>query len=465
MDEKKESAAKGFMLSAVLWLFISTAVGLIVAIKFVYPDFLGGVSWLTFGRLRMVHVNGVIFGWLSMAYIGSFYYIVPRLTGVPLYSERLANLTLWLWNFLVIGAVVTLALGMNQGHEYAELIMPLDVLVGGLFIFIIINIFATVLGRKEHQLYVSLWYIMGSLIWTATLYIVENGFLFFDLTGLGGRSLYYGVNDANINWWYGHNVVGFWLTTPGLAIAYFFLPKAIQTPIYSHRLSLIGFWSIAFIYIWTGAHHLIYAPIPMWLQALAIIFSVLLIIPVSVVVTNFFGTMKGQWVRLHDNIPVKFIIAGTVFYLITCLQGPLQSIWRVSQLVHFTDWVVGHAHLAVAGFASMFASAAIYYAIPRLYGRELYSQGLANWHFWLFTIGMATMALSLWFGGLVQGSMWNVNVPFTETMKALRPYWSSRVLSGAFMVLSHAIFAYNIYKTVTLGKPVGEAESMGGSAL
>lgn len=451
LSDEDGSAARRFILSGVVWLIIGSAVGVIVAIKMSVPDFLGGIPWLSFGRIRPIHTNGQLFGWLSMVQIGLSLYVLTKLTRVRLYSERLANLVMWVWNLTVVLAVITLASGMNQGREYAELIWPLDILVLiglGLLAF---DIFMTVLRRQERQIYVSLWYIMGSFVWMPLIYFIGN-VVWITPWNAGPGAPYggalTGVNDANINWFYGHNVLGLWFTTSGVASIYYLLPVTARTPLYSHRLSLIGFWTIGTFYIWTGAHHLVWGPVPYWLQTVAIIFSVLLIIPVSTVVVNFLGTMRGRWDLLIKSPPIRFFITGTVFYLITCLQGPTQALRSVSQVVKFTNWVPGHAHLALFGTFSFMAFGGVYYVLPRLLGRRSMARPtLVEWQYWIAVIGFFGFATSLWVGGLVQGAMWIAGTPFLEAVRAQSPYYLVRAISGVFMFASVLIFAYNVYAT------------------
>jgi len=333
----EDRSAFFFLLIAGLFFVVSGLVALIVAAKLQIPTLLGNISWLTFGRLRPIHTNGMLFGWLLAADMGLCFYLVPRLCGVKLWSEKLGMATMYLWVFIILSAVVTLALGQNQGLEYAELPNWLDVFVVIAWVMFAINIFATVAKRKYEQMYVSLWYILASILWTAFVYIVGNFATVFTS----------GVNQANLNWFYVHNAVGLVFTPLGLGIGYYFIPKAAETPLYSHRLSMIGFWSLAFVYVWTGAHHMLHGPISQWLQTVAILFSVMLMIPVWTLVWNFFATMKGQWHQLKDNVPIKFLMTGTIFYLLTCFQGPMHSLRTVNAIVSKTDWIVGHAPMAV----------------------------------------------------------------------------------------------------------------------
>lgn len=431
----EDKSARWFIYVAIVFFLVSILVGLTVAIKFVFPDFLGGIAELSFGRIRPIHISGVLFGWLLAANMGLAFYVVPRLTGTKLFSEKLGMATLGLWVFIILAAVVTLASGDTQAREYLELNWWLDALVAIAWVMFAINIFATIANRKHEQMYVSLWYIMGTIIWTAVLWIVAN------------LPVYSGVNDANVNWWFGHNAVGLIFTPMGVALAYYFIPKATGNPLYSHKLSIIGFWTIAFLYIWNGAHHILFGPVPTWLQTVAILFSVSLLIPVWTVIANFFGTLRGKWA--HGNYVVKFLLAGTVFYLLTCFQGPMHSLRSVNQIVSKTDWIVGHAHMAVFGAFTFYAIAGIYFALPKILKRPIYSDKLAEWHFWLSFIGFLGFAISLWIGGFVQGLQWmDYTIPFLDTVKAMAPYHVVRMFAGFLMVSAQIIFAINVYKTV-----------------
>lgn len=434
-----DTTAKWFLLSAVAYFFIVGIVAVVLAAKFVWPELLGTVSPLTFGRLRPLHVNGMLFGWLLAADMGLVYFIVPRLCGVKLWSEKLGVATAILWNFIILAAVVVLLAGWNQGLEYAELPLFLDVLVVAAWIMFGWNVFATVFKRKYTQMYVTVWYIMGTILWTAFVYLVGNFAVLFTT----------GVNQANLNWMYVHNAVGLIFTPVGLALAYYYIPKSGNIPLYSHKLSMIGFWSLAFIYVWTGAHHMLHGPISQWLQTIAIFFSVMLLIPVWTVVYNFFATMKGQWHLLQTNVPLKFLMSGVVFYLLTCFQGPMHSLRSVNAIVSKTDWIPGHAHMAVLGAFSFFAIAGTLYTIPRLFGRKLHSDPLANWSFWFMMVGGLGFFVTLWLGGLWQGWQWNnPSIPFIDTVTALGPIWLVRFFSGVLIFAGIVLFLYNVMATV-----------------
>ena len=436
----EDKTSFGFLMAAGLFFVVSGIYALIIAAKLQFPTLLGSVSWLTYGRMRPVHTNGMLFGWLLAADMGLIYYLVPRLCGVKLWSEKLGLATLALWITIILGAVVTLSLGFNQGLEYAELPLWLDILVVIAWIMFGVNIFATVAVRKYQQMYVSLWYILASILWTAFVYLVGNFATIFTS----------GVNQANLNWFYVHNAVGLIFTPLGLGIGYDFIPKASESPLYSHRLSMIGFWSLAFVYVWTGAHHMLHGPISQWLQTVSILFSVMLMIPVWSLVWNFLSTMKGQWHQLKDNVPIKFLMSGTIFYLLTCFQGPMHSLRTVNAIVSKTDWIVGHAHMAVLGAFSFFAVGGAYYALPRMLKTRLHSQALANASFWLWLVGGLSFFVSLWIGGFLQGLQWNdPSIPFIDTVKFMQPFWAVRLVGGTLMFGGILLFFWNILATFT----------------
>jgi cytochrome c oxidase cbb3-type subunit 1 len=443
-DIHEDTTVKWFLLGAVCYFAVVGIIALIIAAKFVWPQFLGSISYFTYGRMRPLHVNGMLFGWLLAADMGLAYYLVPRLCGVKLWSEKLGVATSILWNVIILSAIVTLLGGYQKGLEYADLPTPVAVLVVIAWIMFGTNIFMTILNRKYEQMYVSTWYLMGTILWTAFVYLTGNF-----ATLLPGIT---GVNQANLNWMYTHNAVGLIFTPAGLAIAYYFIPRASNSPLFSHKLSMIGFWSLAFVYVWTGAHHMLHGPISEWLQTIAIVFSVMLLIPVWAVVYNFIATMKGQWHQLGDNVSLKFLMSGTIFYLLTCFQGPMHSLRSVNAVVSKTDWIPGHAHMAVLGTFSFIAMAGVYYVIPRVFHTKLHSEVLANWSFWLFLIGGLGMFTALWLGGFWQGWQWNnPSIPFIDTVVALEPVWMVRFLSGIIIFSGIVLFMFNILSTAING--------------
>ncbi len=421
------------------------------------PDLFWSVDWMSWARIRPVHVQGMIFGWLMPVYMSMFFYMIPRLCGTKLFSDNLGKVTVVLWSagvliatFCLLNPMETLnPWFMTKGKEYEEYPPATNLMLLVAWVLMLVNMLSTFARRKYTQMYAALWYAMGCLLWTAFVYMIGNWpSQLFSTIGFNG------MNDANINWFYAHSVVGLVATPGGLAIAYYFLPKASNAPLYSHKLSLIGFWTLGAIYIWNGAHHMIYGPIPYWLQTVSTVFSFLLFIPVFAVITNFFGTIRGEWHQLRTNTVLKFIMAGTVFYLLVCIQGPTQALRALNAITHFTDWVVGHAHMALFGTFTFFAYGGVYYAIPRVYKKPLYSEGMAEWHFWLSFIGFILFSVSLWVGGFMQGVQWNdPNIPFIDTVSFMKPFWHVRAAGGVMMLLGMILLTFNIYKTATVPAP------------
>ncbi len=439
----EDKAARFWLFMSIAFLCIGVVLGLITAIKFVLPEFLGKVAWLSLGRIRPTHNNLVVTGWLVSANVAAFLFITPRLCKTKLYSEKLALWAGYIWLVANILALFSVPLGYTQGKEWADWPWWVDLLIVVSWVLVSYVLFQTIANRRVKQMYTSLWYMMGTLIWTAAVYIIGNW-----------PAGYTGVNDANINWFYGHMVVGLIATPAGLALAYYFIPKASRSPLWSHTLSMIGFWSIAFIYAWNGAHHLTYGPIPTWLTTVAAVFSVLLLIPVFTAVTNFYLTPIDLAKQIRTNPIVNLFIWGTTFYLATCIQGPAQALRSVSQYVHFTDWVVGHAHMALFGAFTAFAIGAAYYMLPIMYKRPIYSRGLQWVQIHLMIWGFVIFALDMWVGGFYQGWLWkHTSLSFIETVVAMQPFYWIRIIGGSMMVLSMFVFAYNAVMTALMAEP------------
>jgi len=438
LSREEGSASRNFLLSAVWWSLWGMGAGLFAAMEFSNPDLVHNIPQFSMPHLRMWHVNAVAIGWLSMGYVSSIFYMVPNLCKTKLYSERLGNFTMWAWNLVMVAAMGTLLNGNTEGREYAELGAILDVLVVIALCSVTFNIVMTVAHRKVQKLYVSLWYFLGSLFWFPLVYIIGQR-TFVALPGL---------NDAIVGWFYGHNILGMWFTTVGVGMMYYLIPRFTQAPLYSHGLSMLGFWGIALFYAPTGTHHITQSPVPEWLKAIAIISSIFLLVPVLTVLTNFFMTMKGKWQMVVTDLPLRFAATSCIFYLITCTQGPFQATRWVNWYLHFTQWVVGHAHLALLGTFSFILTSAIYYMLPRLTGREWQSQGLIRAHYWLKFLGFGLMMTSLTIAGLVQSAGWAMGIPVDQWVITLVPYWFLRSISGVMIVTGQCLFAYNIYQTL-----------------
>ncbi|UCD34155.1 MAG: cbb3-type cytochrome c oxidase subunit I [Nitrospiraceae bacterium] len=446
---------KGFILSSIFWGVVGIVIGLWISIQMWAPSW-NVPPFFTFGRMRVVHTNGLAFGFGVGAIFGIFYYITMRLTKRPLVFPGLARFHLYLFNAAIALAAISLFAGMNQSLEYAELEWPLDIVVVILWVMFAVNIFGTIMKRREEQMYISLWYIIATVIAVAVLYIVNN--LAVPAGLFKSYSLFAGINSANVQWWYGHNAVGFIFTTPILAMFYYFLPKSTGLPIFSHRLSIIAFWSLVFAYLWTGAHHLVYTPLPDWIQTLAIAFSLFLIAPSWGSVVNGYYTVAPDWSRMRTHYLTKFFILGITFYGLQTVQGPTQAIRVVSQLIHFTDWVPGHVHMGTMGWVTMTAAASIYYIIPKIYNTEIYSVKVANTHFYLVLIGQLMFSITMWITGIQQGALWKAVNPdgtlkytFMEGLAKNYPYWHMRTLSGIIFTLGMLFFIYNVFMTMRRG--------------
>ena len=414
-----------------------------LATKFTDPGFLGGVSWLTFGRLRPVHVNGVIWGAFSTLFIGLAYWVVPRLCGVTVWRPAWGRPLAWVWNLNLLAASVALLAGGNRGWEAGELPLANVLVLFGCLSAIAVQLLMTIARRSEPQLYVSLWYLIAGLVWTVAnlvLLVVGPG----HVPGVGNAA------------WHGlfiHYVVGLWITPAGYVLIYYFLPAALRTPIYSHRLSLIGFWSLAFFYPFVGLHHYLYAPIAEWAQTIAIVSSMLLIIPVWTVLQNFFGTMLGRWDGLGRNLPAKFLVTGSLFYLVGCTQGALEALRSVQEPTHFTDFVVAHSHLTIFGTFILWTLGGALYVWPRLHGAPLASFRVANWGYWLVTLGVAAMSGILSAQGLLQGFMLMSGVEFLDSVEAMRPFWWARTLTGIAMDVGASLLVLTLARTSGARRP------------
>ncbi len=447
---------KSFVHWSVLWGLVAVLVGVIVSIQMTNPE-MNFPPYLTFGRLRPIHTNAGIYGWGVGVIFATFFYIVQRLCKVRLWSDKLAIFQLWFFNATISAAALTLLLGFTTSKEYHEMEWPIDLMIVILWVSFAINIIMTIIKRKEEQMYISLWYMMAAIVGVAILFLVNSAAVPVSL--FKSYSAFAGTNDANVQWWFGHNAVAMVLTAPPLAMFYYFLPKSTGVPIYSHKISIISFWSLIFMYLWTGAHHLLWTPVPDWIQTLAMAFSVMLIAPSWGSVINGYLSMKGEWHQMRENYLVKFLILGITFYGLQTLQGPMQAIRSFSAFIHFTDWVPAHIHMGTMGWVSMVCFASIYFLVPRIYGKELYSIPLANLHFWLTLSGQLIWSISLWVAGVLQAGMWNamnsdgsLTYTFMETMVEMYPYWWARTTGGAVFTLGVLVFIYNLFKTVRSGE-------------
>jgi cytochrome c oxidase cbb3-type subunit I len=429
------------------WLMVAPSVGATLSGIFNYPDYLGTTLGLTFGRLRPVHVMGVIFGAFSTLFIGECHYLVPRLCGVRVVWGALGVPAAWVWNLALLAGLIALPLGANSGIEAGE--FPLWSKIP---IFLVTAVataqFLITIGRRlEPQLYVGLWYLIGAFVWT-TMNLILGAILPHTISG---------INSAAFHGLYIHYVVGLWITPAGYVLIYYFLPVAVRNPLYAHKLSLVGFWSLALFYPFVGIHHYLYSPIADWAETLAIITSMLLIIPVWTVLVNFFGTVKGRWDTFGKNLPAKFLIMGSLMYLAGCFQGSTEALRSIQQPTHFSDFVISHSHLTVFGTFVVWAMGGLAYLWPRVWGQEqLWSWRLGNWSFWLITVGISTMGLVLTAGGLQQGFEWMNATEWVDTVTRMRPYWFVRTISGITMDTGMTLLVFNCMMTA-IGRPAREA--------
>jgi len=429
-------------LSSAAWFVFATLAGLTSATEMMAPELLENIPWIVFGRLRPIHVNLIIFGFVGSALLGASHYVVSALVQTPLYSERIGKLSLWLWNLALIAGAVTLSLGYTQAREYAEFIWPVDIGILLVFALIFYNLLQTVKRRKENLLYISIWYVLGALIFSFFSYAFGNA-IWHPQTGA-----ITGMPDAILAWFNGHNIVGLFLTPLAVGLAYYAIPIVSRSPLFSHSLSLIGFWSILLIYTHIGTHHLLQAPVPTWLKVVAITGSVGMLIPVLTVLINLWLTMKGRLGAIHSNIGGKFIFAGTVWYLFVCLQGPLQSLPYVQRLTHLNNWVIAHAHIGVLGFSGFIALGGIYFILPKVTGRPIYSMRLANLQYWLVLLGLSGFFLVLTIAGLIQGNGWLNGTDVYRLLPEIYLYLVLRASLGVFIVSGAVIGLYNITRSI-----------------
>ncbi len=451
---KQNSASVNFTLTAAMWVVLGVLMGLTLALEFVFPDLFRGVPWLVFSRLRQAHVNTVLFAWLSGAMMGMWLYIVPQLTGRQLWSEPLGNVCAVLWNITLAVGIVGILSAHTQSREYAEMIWAVDVAVMAVLLLNMVNVLMTIGHRVEPKLYVSLWYITGTVIWFPMLYFIGN-VMWRPPTGA-----LTGIDDTIFNWFYGHNVLGLWFTTGLLAVIYYIVPRETNTPLYSHVLSLIAFWGIAFFYTGVGGHHLLWAPIPYWLKTIAVADSIGMILPVAAFMMNIFLTMRGNWNRFMTSIPLRFVITGWAAYILVSYQGSHQAFRGINLLTHFTQYVPGHAHLSLLFFAASVLIGGMYYVIPRIYNCEIYSRVLANAGYSLYVVGFTFFFGGFLLTGLVQGTAWlHQGLPVWSVLPGLRPYMMLRAVGGILLVSGFLAFSFNILATAIVRKPILQPES------
>lgn len=442
-----------FTIAAVIYLVVGTLLGVYIASELAWPVMNFDIPYITFGRLRPLHTNSVIFAFGGCTLMATGYYIVQRTGAVKLWSNGLAWFTFWGWNLIIVLAVITLPLGITQGKEYAELEWPIDIMVAVVWLAFGLNYIMTVATRKSSHIYVSNWFFMSMIIMITYLHVVNSLAIPVSLTK--SYSIFSGVQDAMIQWWWGHNAVGFYLTAGFLGIMYYFVPKQANRPVYSYRLSVLHFWTLSFGYVWLGAHHLQYTALPDWAGSLGAGISLAMIIPSWGGAMNGMMTLSGAWDRLRTDYILRFLVVSLAFYAMSTFEGPVMSIKTVNALSHYTDWTIGHVHSGALGWVAMVSVGAIYHMIKKLWHTEMYSDRLVNVHFWMATIGTVIYVVAMWVSGIMQGLMWRdydeygaLTYTFVESVSAMHPYYAMRTVGGIIFNLGAWVMLYNVVMTV-----------------
>jgi cytochrome c oxidase cbb3-type subunit I len=464
-----DSVVRSFAIMTVVWGIVGMLVGVIIAAELIWPDLNFGQSWLSYGRLRPLHTNAVIFAFGGCALFASSYYIVQRTCHVRLFGGRLANVTFWGWQLVILLAAISLPLGITKGKEYAELEWPIDLLIAVVWVAYAVVFFGTLAIRKVKHIYVANWFFAAYIITIAVLHIMNN--LAIPVTLTKSYVVYSGVVDAMVEWWYGHNAVGFFLTAAFLGMMYYFVPKQANRPIYSYRLSIVHFWALISIYMWAGPHHLHYTTLPDWVQSLGMVFSVMLLAPSWGGMINGIMTLSGAWHKLRTDPILKFMIVSLSFYGMSTFEGPLMSIKTVNALSHNTDWTIGHVHSGALGWVAFISIGSMYALIPKLWGRkEMWSVKLIDVHFWIGTIGVVLYITAMWIAGVMQGLMWRamnadgtLTYTFVESLKQTYPFYGVRLLGGLIFFVGMLLMAFNVVKTIT--EPKLSAEPVAAPAV
>ena len=456
---------RNFAYASVIFGVIGMLVGIIAALQLVFPVMNFGLAETTYGRIRPLHTNAVIFAFVGNGIFTGVYYSLQRLLKTRMFSDVLSNLHFWGWQLIILSAAITLPLGLTSSHEYAELIWPIDIAIAVVWVIFGINMFGTILKRREQHLYVAIWFYIATWITVTVLHIFNN--IQIPVSMFKGIYAFAGVQDALIQWWYGHNAVAFFLTTPYLGLMYYFMPKAANRPVYSYKLSIIHFWALIFIYIWAGPHHLLYTSLPDWAQSLGTVFSIMLIAPSWGGMLNGLLTLRGVWDKVRTDPILKFFVVAVTAYGMATLEGPLLSIKSLNAITHYTDWTVGHVHIGALGWNGMLTFGMLYWLIPRIYGTKLYSVKLANTHFWIGTLGILIYAIPLYWAGWTQSLMWKQFTPdgflqygnFLETVTQILPMYLIRAIGGTIYFTGVIVMIYNLIKTVQSGTLIANQEA------
>lgn len=449
-----------FVNATLFWGVIGMAVGLLLAFMFLFPNITEGIPWLSFGRLRPLHTNAVIFAFVGNAIFAGVYYSTQRLLKARMWSDFLSNFNFWGWQTIIAAAAITLPLGFTTTKEYAELEWPIDIAIAIVWVAFGVNLIMTMIKRRQRHLYVAIWFYLATFVTVAVLHIVNS--MEIPVSAFKSYSAYSGVQDALVQWWYGHNAVAFFLTTPFLGLMYYFVPKAANRPVYSYRLSIIHFWSLIFIYIWAGPHHLLYTSLPEWAQNLGVAFSVMLIAPSWGGMINGLLTLRGAWDKVRVDPVLKFFVVAITGYGMATFEGPMLSLKNVNAIAHYTDWIVAHVHVGALAWNGFLTFGMIYWLVPRLFKTKLYSIKLANAHFWIGTLGIILYALPMYVAGFTQASMWNQFNPdgtltygnFLETVTQIIPMYAMRAVGGTMYILGALVAIYNVFMTARSGEKV-----------
>jgi len=451
---------KKFLYATIFWGIIGMTVGLLLAFMFLFPNLTDGISWLSFGRLRPLHTNAVIFAFVGNAIFAGVYYSLQRLLKARMWSDFLSNFNFWGWQLIIVAAAITLPLGYTTSKEYAELEWPIDIAIALVWVAFGANMIGTIIKRRQRHLYVAIWFYLATFVTVAVLHIFNS--LELPVAALKSYSVYAGVQDALVQWWYGHNAVAFFLTTPFLGLMYYFVPKAANRPVYSYKLSIVHFWSLIFIYIWAGPHHLLYSALPDWAQNLGVAFSVMLIAPSWGGMINGLLTLRGAWDKVRTNPVLKFMVVAITGYGMATFEGPMLSLKNVNAIAHFTDWIIAHVHVGALAWNGFLAFGMIYWLIPRLFKTKLWSTSLANAHFWIGTLGIVMYALPMYVAGFVQAFMWKQFNPdgtlvygnFLETVSEIMPMYWMRAIGGSLYIVGAIMLLVNVVQTVRRGSSV-----------
>jgi cytochrome c oxidase cbb3-type subunit I/II len=456
---------RAFAIATIVWGLVGFSAGLLIACQLFWPDLNFNLQFTSFGRLRPLHTNAVIFAFVGNAMFMGIYYSLQRLCKARMFNDLLSWINFWGWQAIIVGAAITLPLGLTTSKEYAELEWPIDIAITLIWVVFTVNLMGTIIKRREKHIYVAIWFYIATAVTVALLHIVNS--LAVPASAFKSYSIYAGVQDALVQWWYGHNAVAFFLTTPFLGLMYYFLPKAADRPVFSYRLSIIHFWALIFIYIWAGPHHLLYTALPDWAQSLGMVFSLMLIAPSWGGMLNGLLTLRGAWDKVRTEPMLKFMVVAVTAYGMATLEGPMLAIKSVNSLSHYTDWTIAHVHTGALGWNGFIAFSMLYWLFPRLWNTPLYSVKLANWHFWIALLGMMFYVVPMYASGIVQGLMWKQftgegflqYANFLETVLQIVPLYKLRAIGGSLYIVGAVLMTYNLWRTAKAGKFEAETEA------